>query len=752
MVGKTIAVSDNKFAETSILQQINKKQLMFTMDKNYEGYQQMTNLEQINYLYWKGCYGNNNQRVGYWMATWDGETLTNVGMHYNDDGRKEGNQVEIVSTVCTLCIIFEYQILQLKFMKQESMRMAQEREDGSMSNQIKEIGGGEYCQQGEKKGLWKELQKGFQNCTQFFIMGRTGVVRNLVNGILAGSALFIISQMVANHMMKKEMLFKQVLRSSCKMNLMLILKQLIMANIKIGKSWQMGYYVQGAFKLMQVFYVSTFYLAGVDPMMNQAKGLKQVNGLSYFMDFIIIAKSHTGCSIKVENQLVVGIFCLGMIRFIHFNQQVDHIIQYVRDLNHQFEMIGGGSFIDNCNQIKQGSWIEFSDDFQNDSSVIFDGQYQNGKKVGRWDILFLDFRGKKSFLIGGGSFNKHEFPLKQGKWIELSEGFQNAFQLTFIGDYQNGKKVGRWNIMYRVDSSYRFKLIGGDHMAINVLDKARSMDRTLESTQIFVDIINYGEFNNGIKVGRWNIYYKNIFKNQVNFIGGGSYDKGGKGKKLGKWTLPCHTYYYGQNITWKGKYRNGKKVGQWDIFFRDIDGCGDFVSNQQCGGGIYEKKGEEVKIGYWIELWDGFDFSHNVIFNDEYKSGKKVGRWNILHSFQGFSILLNIKLIIYQNISSGGGFYDDEGDEIKNGEQKNGKKIGLCDILFQDDQTQSWKQIGGGLYGERSEGTKHGRWIDLSEKFDKSYWVTFNGSYIKMIKKSADGIFGIGNGQQGIQD
>ncbi|CAD8214565.1 unnamed protein product [Paramecium octaurelia] len=115
---------------------------------------------------------------------------------------------------------------------------------------------------------------------------------------------------------------------------------------------------------------------------------------------------------------------------------------------------GVGSFDDNCDQIKQGRWIEFSDDFQNDSSVIYDGQYQNGKKVDRWDIFFLNFRGKKSFLIkevyqayvinfsGGGSFNKQEFPLKQGKWIEppdvISTFFFNQHLLVTI---KMGKKL-----------------------------------------------------------------------------------------------------------------------------------------------------------------------------------------------------------------------------------------------------------------------------------------------------------------------
>lgn len=57
---------------------------------------------------------------------------------------------------------------------------------------------------------------------------------------------------------------------------------------------------------------------------------------------------------------------------------------------------GGGTYDGKCNQIKQGRWIELSDEFYNDSQVFYDGQYSNGKKVDRWDILFQDLRTKKN--------------------------------------------------------------------------------------------------------------------------------------------------------------------------------------------------------------------------------------------------------------------------------------------------------------------------------------------------------------------
>ncbi|CAD8214876.1 unnamed protein product [Paramecium octaurelia] len=737
------------------------------IEKNYEGYQQMTNLEQINYLYWQGVYGNNNQRVGYWMATWDGEALTNVGGHYNDDGRKEGNWVEIISTFCALSQVYEIG----------------EYENGLRKGrwkyvyQNKEIGGGEYSQQGEKLGHWKELQKGFQDCSQVFYQGEYKSCKKFGrwdvswinpynnkpeligcetydeqgNGIQVGNQIELSDEFNVN----SQVIYNGEYQNGKKVGRWDIMYRehsnytfkLIGGGLydELGEGMKVGKWIElfdGFYNHKQVTqcgqYKSGKKVGRWDIMFrdNSNYPFQLIGGGSYYL----ICE---GIKLGKWIELSEGFDNHSQVTYIGEYKNGKKVgrwdIMFREHSNHQFEMIGGGLFDDKCNQIKQGRWIELSDDFQKLSSVIYDGQYQNGKKVGRWDILLLDFREKKNLLIGGGLFNKQEFPLKQGRWIEVSDGFQHNYQVTYIGDYQNGKKVGRWNIMFREDSSYRFKLIGGGSYGekSNQIKQGKWIELQ-HQLQLVFNLIFYGEFNNGIKIGAWNFYYKDLFRNQVKLIGGGSYDKGGKGNKCGKWTLPCHTFCYGQEITWKGKYRNGKKVGQWDIFFTEFDSVGNFVSNQKIGGGMYERKGEEVKIGYWRELWERFDCFHNVIFNGEYKNGQKVGRWNILHRvFRDFP-----------QYQIGGGCYDDQGDGIKHGkwiewqndliekseviykgEYKNGKKIGLWDTLFQDDLTHSWKLIGGGLYDERGEGTKHGRWIELSEKFESDYWVTFNGQY-----------------------
>ncbi|CAD8214566.1 unnamed protein product [Paramecium octaurelia] len=272
----------------------------------------MTNLEQINYLYWKGCYGNNIQRVGYWMATWDGEALINDGGHYKDDGRKEGNWVEIVSTFCNLCIIFEYQILQLKFMKQESMRMAQEREDGSMSIKIKSQEVMSIVSKGKRKDYGKNYKKDFRIVPRFFIMGSTGVVRNLVDGIQ----------------------LDQPYQQQARVDIEVSDEFNVNSQITYNGEYKNGKKV-GSWDIMHREHSNyTFKFVGGGSYDELGEGIKIGKWIELFMIFIIIAKSHTGGSIKMEKKLVVGIFCLGMILFIHFNQsEVNHIIQYVRDLN-----------------------------------------------------------------------------------------------------------------------------------------------------------------------------------------------------------------------------------------------------------------------------------------------------------------------------------------------------------------------------------------------------------------------------------
>ncbi|CAD8096599.1 unnamed protein product [Paramecium sonneborni] len=109
--------------------------------------------------------------------------------------------------------------------------------------------------------------------------------------------------------------------------------------------------------------------------------------------------------------------------------------------------IGGGSY--NEMGLKHGQWTDLDDNYQTFRQISYSGKYISGRKIEDWYILY------KGGIIGGGSQN--EFQLKDGKTIEIKDNFQRLFnynalrycQLTYAGEFQNGRRCGRWFIFYQ---------------------------------------------------------------------------------------------------------------------------------------------------------------------------------------------------------------------------------------------------------------------------------------------------------------
>ncbi|CAD8132507.1 unnamed protein product [Paramecium octaurelia] len=121
----------------------------------------------------------------------------------------------------------------------------------------------------------------------------------------------------------------------------------------------------------------------------------------------------------------------------------------------------GGGFYDEQNQ-KNGKWTELSDEFRRVSQVLYNGEYRNGKKVGRWDSFFREEE-KENFLefVGGLYADQMQGEsTKNGKWVELNNGFEKFSQITYNGQYKNGKKVGRWTAFYKDHGKVNFEEIG----------------------------------------------------------------------------------------------------------------------------------------------------------------------------------------------------------------------------------------------------------------------------------------------------
>ncbi|CAK79560.1 unnamed protein product (macronuclear) [Paramecium tetraurelia] len=66
------------------------------------------------------------------------------------------------------------------------------------------------------------------------------------------------------------------------------------------------------------------------------------------------------------------------------------------------------------------------------------GVYYSDKKQGEWKYLYEEEK------IGGGIYN--QMGQKNGKWIDLSDGFMLHTQVTYSGEYKNDIKIGLWDV------------------------------------------------------------------------------------------------------------------------------------------------------------------------------------------------------------------------------------------------------------------------------------------------------------------
>ncbi|CAD8129068.1 unnamed protein product [Paramecium sonneborni] len=283
---------------------------------------------------------------------------------------------------------------------------------------------------------------------------------------------------------------------------------------------------------------------------------------------------------------------------------------------------------------KQGLWKDIIKNFWSQAQAFEIGEYTNDQRKGIWKQIYMDKE------LGSGEYNNQGE--KYGKWIELSEGFNQHSQVLYNGEYKNGKKVGRWEIFYKGKYEKKFTKIGGG---------------------------SYDEGGSN-KIGFW---MKKLF------IGGGSQDEGSI--KIGRWVELSEEFYDDSQVTNNGEYKNGKKVGMWDIV----------AWGRKIGGGSYTE-GDSTKIGSWIELSEGFKYNSQVTYKGEYKCGRKTGRWDLI---------FNGKLI-------GGGLYKEvEGDSIKVGNW----------IEMNDQFWENFQVIYTGEYNKI--GQKVGKWVEIDLEINK---------------------------------
>ncbi|CAD8150614.1 unnamed protein product [Paramecium octaurelia] len=283
--------------------------------------------------------------------------------------------------------------------------------------------------------------------------------------------------------------------------------------------------------------------------------------------------------------------------------------------------IGGGQY--NNQGQKDGKWVELSDSYYNLSQVTYKGEYKNGNKVGKWEY-YLNSETNK--LIGGGIYQEAvKGSIKSGKWIELSDSFSIGSQITQEGYYNNGKKVGGWNIIWN-DNNINKKIGGGLYDCSIQVGRWIELIKDFGGGQGQSQIIYNGEYQNGRKVGRWNIMYQEYWEKYFVNVGGGLYDEQSS-IKIGQWIEVSENFgsRKGQSfVNYIGEYKNSDRIGQWDIWYKYyVDG----YKNKKIGGGLYDNRGSS-KIGMWVEVCDGFEMNLQIIYKGEYQNGKKVGRWD----------------------------------------------------------------------------------------------------------------------------
>ncbi|CAD8117903.1 unnamed protein product [Paramecium primaurelia] len=367
--------------------------------------------------------------------------------------------------------------------------------------------------------------------------------------------------------------------------------------------------------------------------------------------------------------------------------------------------IGGGKYDDKY--LKNGRWIELSDNFSNNSYITYSGEYKNNKKIDKWDINYRFSSVYPFEQIGGGSYNIQG--IKDGKWIDLIDNFYRQKQVTFNGEYQNYQKVGRWDTYFRIEGLFQsefqlmqikllfiFKFSGGgsyenggikNGIWIELSDnfykilkwkKNKVMSYQIQIKRLIrINVLNQLFFNlifsgggyydvKGIKQGYWielsdDFRYINKEEKQIDGISFlGSLINLNKcdfynelGFKIGSWVEINECFSNLGQVLYQGEYFFGKKTGKWNIYWKNN------INLEKLGGGLYDDNGLKKRI--WMELAN--DFNQSLI-QGEYKCGQTVGVWDTYFRFSKRFEEMQIS-IVYSFIFRSCGFQDQE--RIENG-------------------------------------------------------------------------------------
>ncbi|CAD8099421.1 unnamed protein product [Paramecium sonneborni] len=660
------------------------------------------NMDQIQNLSWQGQYGKNKKKDGKWIAFWTKELLKNVGGYYKE-GQKYGLWKDLFLNYWKEAQIFETGEFQ------SDLRIGK----WNYIYQNAKIGGGSYNKDGYKQGKWIDLDEVYYNDKSVTYNGEYNK-----NGMKVGiwDIMHFNKQMDEYKYMLQRGKFSGGGSYDQNGNQKKIGKWVELDEgfcYKQVTCW--GEYNRNGRKVGE--YKKIISGGGTyDQEGNQKKIGKWVELDEGFNE----NKQITYKGEFNTNGIKVGQWDTIFCKYIDEGYQQMGQILCINS--------GGGSYEKKGGQIKIGKWVELDEGFNENKQVTYNGEYNmNGIKVGKQDIMYQRNQ-MYIFINGGGKYDLEGSQQKRGKWIELDEKFSKYNQVTYNGEYNiQGQKIGRWN---RINLQYQDKLCGFINFDENGIEIYRSESEA---------IIYAGSFKNRKKIGRWDILYSQY--DEYKQIGGGKYDLEGSQKKRGKWLDLDEGFGQHKQVIYHGEYnKGGMKVGRWNIMCSKQNDQG----YKQIGGGSYDQEGNQKKIGKWVELDLWLDYKQ-VTYSGEYNmDGKKVGRWDIMYCKynEGYKQIGGGSYDQEGNQNKIGKWIelDDQFYEHKQvtyiGEYNmNGIKIGRWDIMYCKYDNEKYQQMykgiysGGGSYDQGGNQKKIGKWVEFDEKFKPCKQITYNGEY-----------------------
>ncbi|CAK81114.1 unnamed protein product (macronuclear) [Paramecium tetraurelia] len=318
-------------------------------------------------------------------------------------------------------------------------------------------------------------------------------------------------------------------------------------------------------------------------------------------------------------------YCISYAKVYECGEYVNEFRSGIWKYIYNNQEIGGGEY--KQPGLKNGKWSEPSEEFSNKSQATYNGEYKNGKKVSRWNTVAW------GILVEGGSYDEEGSEIKNGNWIELNDKISDYSQIYYIGEYKNGQKIGKWSTWWNMKEN---KEIGGG--SYDQGNNGMKIGKCIELSQDFQylsQVIYQGEYLKNKKIGRWNLLYRRTtdeefaLMQQIKHImeqGGEDYlMKGAMGLRLENglnWQRDLdqvvELHIMGNTKTVK-RLVDGIQQGQ-DYKCKILQGINIFS-----GGRSYDEKGEEKKVGRWIELNDGFWNQSQVLYEGKYKNDKNLG-------------------------------------------------------------------------------------------------------------------------------